>query len=182
MRTYAKSMTRSFAAHGSRPWVGENIEPDRGYWVAREIMFEGGAHPSPVNCSVVAHHPGWTPPKCCAEQPSCDGKILPTADAERGKDYNHSTFCDLIIAGLVGLRAAFGSLLTIAPLADSTIGWFALDNVAYHNHNISIAWDPSGTHTKASCKGLCVWVDGAKVKQVAALTELNVTLDYRRSS
>ena len=53
----------------------------------------------------------------------------------RRKDYNHSTFCDLIIAGLVGLRAAFGSLLTISPLADSTIGWFALDNVAYHNRN-----------------------------------------------
>jgi len=25
---------------------------------------------------------------------------------ERGKDYNHSTFCDLIITGLVGLRFA----------------------------------------------------------------------------
>lgn len=30
------------------------------------------------------------------------GKKIP----ERGQDYNHSTFCDLVISGLVGLRRA----------------------------------------------------------------------------
>ena len=40
---------------------------------------------------------------------NCDGKKLPTADKDRGKDYNHSTFLDLIIEGLVGLRAALFS-------------------------------------------------------------------------
>jgi hypothetical protein len=28
---------------------------------------------------------------------NCDKKKLPTADHDRGKDYNHSTFIDLII-------------------------------------------------------------------------------------
>ena len=41
------------------------------------------------------------------------GTILPNVDKDRGKDYNHSTFIDIIIAGLVGLRAAFGKLLVV---------------------------------------------------------------------
>jgi hypothetical protein len=41
---------------------------------------------------------------------NCDGKKLPTRDKDRGKDYNHSTFLDLVIEGLVGLRAALSSL------------------------------------------------------------------------
>jgi hypothetical protein len=178
MTTYAKTMTRSKPSHGSLPWVGENIEPDKGFWVARQIMFEGGTRPTPTNCSAAAHHPsGWEPPKCCSETPSCDGKVEPTVDAERGKDYNHSTFCDLIIAGLVGLRATFGSLLTISPLADpAAIQWFALDNVAYHDHNVSVSWDPAGNMTKAGCKGLCVFVDGHQVAAQPTLVELNVTL------
>lgn len=40
---------------------------------------------------------------------------------DRGKDYNHSTFLDIIIAGLVGLRAAFGDLFAVEPLADDSI-------------------------------------------------------------
>ena len=66
-----------------------------------------------------------------AKEP-CDGKVLPTADKDRGKDYNHSTFLDIIIAGLVGLRAAFGKLLVVEPLADKSVTYFALDNLAYH--------------------------------------------------
>jgi hypothetical protein len=31
---------------------------------------------------------------------------------ERGKDHNHSTFCDLIISGLVGIRPRAGVFLT----------------------------------------------------------------------
>merc|ERR1719472_432796 len=46
---------------------------------------------------------------------NCDGKKLPTPDKDRGKDYNHSTFLDLIIEGLVGLRAALSNLLVLRP-------------------------------------------------------------------
>jgi len=43
------------------------------------------------------------------------GKAIP----ERGKDYNHSTFCDLVISGLVGLRARGESTVEVNPLAPS---------------------------------------------------------------
>lgn len=46
-----------------------------------------------------------TLPPCCspsANEP-CDGKVLPTEDKDRGKDYNHSTFIDLIISGTTSM-------------------------------------------------------------------------------
>lgn len=84
---------------------------------------------------------------------NCDGKKLPTADKDRGKDYNHSTFLDLIIEGLCGIRAALSNLLVIHPLADDTIKYFALDNVNYHGRNVSVLWDPQGSQwPAAACK------------------------------
>jgi hypothetical protein len=109
---------------------------------------------------------------------NCDGKKLPTPDHDRGKDYNHSTWIDLIIEGLIGLRAALASLLVVHPLADETVGYFALDNLYYHRHNISVLWDPNGTQwPHAGCDGLCVFVDGKIANQSSSLTRLEVTLE-----
>lgn len=35
---------------------------------------------------------------------------------ERGKDYNHSSFCDLVISGLLGLQPQVDGSLVIEPL------------------------------------------------------------------
>ena len=101
LRTYATMHTQSNATNGSSPWVGENVEPDKGYWMARHIMYQGGQHPAPVNCAACRTDPrprncgGRTDlPPCCDAKgvDSCDGKVIPTPDKDRGKDYNHSTF------------------------------------------------------------------------------------------
>jgi len=187
LATYARSQTQGKAANGSTPWVGEDIEPDKGYWVAREIMYNGGERPTPVNCTACAADPrprncgSWTViPTCCGEkgEANCDGKVIPTPDKDRGKDYNHSTFLDIVISGLVGIRAAFGKILAIHPLADETITYFALDNLAYHGHNLTVAWDLKGGRYcgNGCCKGLCVWVDGNKVVSGAKLAPINITL------
>jgi len=154
--------------------------------MARQIMYKGGNHPTPVNCSACAADPrprncgGRTAsPPCCeagAKQP-CDDKVIPTADKDRGKDYNHSTFLDIIIAGLIGLRAAFGDTLVIQPLADKSVTYFALDNVFYHGHNVSVAFDAAGKRYAAKgCTGLCVWVDGKLAAKSATLGRLSVEL------
>eukprot|EP00662_Eupelagonemidae_sp_cell21_P018595 gene18595-47203_t len=65
------------------PYIGENIEPHDGYWVARQIMYGD----QPIS------HGGFA----AGPQP-------PTADRDRSVDYAHSTFADLVIEGLVGLR------------------------------------------------------------------------------
>ncbi len=97
-----------------RSYLGVHCQ---GYWLARQIMYAGGNHPQPINCAQCKADPrprncggfcpggkkdcpgptgGWPalPNACCdpdAKAP-CDGKVIPTLDKDRGKDYNHSTY------------------------------------------------------------------------------------------
>ena len=93
-------------------------------------------------------------------------------DAERSRYYNHSTFNDLIITGLVGLRPREDNVLEVHPLVpDNKWKWFCLDNVLYHGKIITIIWDADGTKYKKG-KGLSVWVDGKKVASSITLEKL----------
>ena len=74
---------------------------------------------------------------------------------ERGKDYNHSTFCDLVISGLVGLVPNGDEGFTVDPLAPSGWEYLALENVRYRGHDVDILWR-RGT-------GMAVRVDGRVV-------------------
>ena len=79
--------------------------------------------------------------------------------SDRSEDYNHSTFIDNIIAGLIGLRAQPDDTLIVSPLVPSTWNYFALENAAYHSHSVTILWDNTGSHYNQG-KGLRVFVDG----------------------
>lgn len=84
-------------------------------------------------------------------------------DQERARYYNHSTFNDLMITGLVGLRPRADRTLEVNPLIpDTEWDWFCLDNVLYHNHIITIVWDRHGDRYHLG-KGLTLLVDGKKV-------------------
>jgi len=84
-------------------------------------------------------------------------------DEERSRYYNHSTFNDLIITGLVGLRPRADDTLEVNPLLpQGKWDWFCLDNVLYHGKIITIIWDKTGSKYKKG-KGLTVWVNGKKV-------------------
>ena len=84
-------------------------------------------------------------------------------DQERARYYNHSTFNDLMITGLAGLRPRADRTLEVNPLLpDSEWDWFCLDNVRYHNHIITIIWDRHGDKYHHG-KGLTLLVDGKKV-------------------
>jgi hypothetical protein len=138
-------------------------------------------------------------PPCCsaAGATNCDGTILPNIDKDRGKDYMHSSFIDIVISGLVGIRGTasttrgggasgratgtFGEFLELAPLADASIEYFALDNVYYRGKNVTIAYDKAATrYAKHGCaKGvdaLCVWVDGELKGTSKTLARLNISL------
>jgi len=53
-------------------------------------------------------------------------------DQERSRYYNHSTFNDLMITGLMGLRPRPDNILEVNPLVpQDKWDWFCLDNVAY---------------------------------------------------
>eukprot|EP01052_Picozoa_sp_SAG31_P058646 SAG31_NODE_18036_length_649_cov_0.716364_1_plen_129_part_10 len=111
--------------NGSSPWIGENVHPDDGYWLSRYLRFQ-------QNCSA-AHGPpgpGGGKPGCnmdelCVTYSGCKTSIdvysrslsftsLP--HLRFACRYNHSSFIDLIISAMIGLRATAGALLTINPL------------------------------------------------------------------
>lgn len=93
-------------------------------------------------------------------------------DQERSRYYNHSTFNDLMITGLIGLRPRLDNTLEVNPLipADKW-DWFCLDKVLYHGHNITILWDKNGDRYFKG-KGLILFVDGREVGRSASLQRI----------
>lgn len=84
-------------------------------------------------------------------------------DEERSRYYNHSTFNDLIITGLVGLRPRTDSVLEINPLLPAgKWEWFCLDNILYNGKIVTIIWDRNGSKYSRG-KGFSAWVNGVKV-------------------
>ena len=75
--------------------------------------------------------------------------------------YNHSSFCNLVISGLCGIRPSAGDTLTVNPLVDSSIRYFCMDDVSYHGHRLSVVYDQDGERYHLG-KGLTVFVDGKR--------------------
>ena len=89
--------------------------------------------------------------------------------------YFHSNYCDLVITGLVGLKADSGKMLTIDPLAPPEWDYFALDDVRYHGHSLSIVWDRTGNRYGLGA-GLHVIVDGDKLASSPTLSSIRPTV------
>ena len=89
------------------PYLDENMDPDTGIWLAREIMR------------------GWNNPQ---------------KDPERGRHYNHSSFIDLVMTGICGIRPALDGTLTVRPLGTSLSG-FEVSDVPYHGRLLDVEWD-----------------------------------------
>ena len=75
------------------------------------------------------------------------------------EDYNHSTFNDNVISGLIGLRGQPDDTLLVNPLAPASWDYFALENAPYHGHDVSVLWDRTGGRYGQGI-GLKVFVDG----------------------
>ena len=59
---------------------------------------------------------------------------------ERGKDYNHSTFCDLVISGLVGFCPSADGSFEVKPLCPADWDHFNLENLRYRGRTYSIRY------------------------------------------
>jgi hypothetical protein len=79
--------------------------------------------------------------------------------------YNHSSYNNLVIGGLCGIRPSAGDSLDLNPLADSSIEYFLLDDVKYHGHKLTLVYDRDGNKYNSG-KGLSVFVDGEKASLV----------------
>lgn len=89
--------------------------------------------------------------------------------------YFHSSFVDLIITGLVGVRPRDDNQLELQPLAPDTWDYFALDDLPYRGHRIGIFWDRTGNRYNLG-PGLHVRVDNRLVVSQANLDKLVIEL------
>lgn len=97
-------------------------------------------------------------------------------DNPRSKFYNHSTFADVIIQDLIGVKPQMDNTLVIRPLIPKdTWDYFALTQLTYHNKNIEIFWDVTGEKYHKG-KGLTIYVDGIKVLQQQDLNYCKINL------
>jgi predicted GH43/DUF377 family glycosyl hydrolase len=145
LRIYTKSHRLKREDGQVVPWIDENLNPYTGDWLARTRLktWKNGT---------------WDPHK--------GGK-------ERGKDYNHSGYCDLIISGLVGLRPRADNIVVVNPLIPAdTWDWFCLDNVFYHGRMVTILWDRTGKKYNRG-KGLRVFADGTQIAQSDVLCRIS---------
>jgi hypothetical protein len=90
-------------------------------------------------------------------------------------DYSHSTYCDLVISGLVGVRPRSDQRVRIRPLVPATWDWFCLENAPYHGHNLTVVWDRNGAQFHR-LPGLTVYVDGREAGRWAGLGDVVVEL------
>jgi predicted GH43/DUF377 family glycosyl hydrolase len=94
---------------------------------------------------------------------------------ERGKDYNHSTYCDLIISGLVGLRPRADDTVEVNPLVPDSWSFFCLDQVRYHGRWLTILWDKTGDRYHQGA-GLRVLADGKEIAASETLKRVTAPL------
>ncbi len=95
----------------------------------------------------------------------------------RSRYYNHSTFCDLVIAGLVGICPQADDTIVVHPLVPAeTWEWFALDQVPYHGKTVTILWDRTGRRYGKGA-GLSVFADGQLVAHATTLERVEGTLN-----
>ena len=106
----------------------------------------------------------------------------PIVGLARSHHYSHSTYVDLVLSGLIGIRPRTDNILEIDPLISSQvhpgeqpIRYFTLQNVEYHGHNIGIVYDENGARYGIG-RGLSVFVDGNRLFGPKPLGRVHVPL------
>lgn len=90
----------------------------------------------------------------------------------RSRYYNHSTYADLLITGLIGLIPRADDTVEIHPLLpDDTWDWFCLDGVKYHGHMLTVIWDKDGSRYGRGA-GLRVLADGKQIAHAPSLERI----------
>ena len=95
---------------------------------------------------------------------------------DRGRDYNHSAFADLIITGLAGLRPRVDQLVDVNPLVpEGGLTYFCLDGVPYHGTNLTILYDRTGERYQKG-QGLQILVDAQPIASAPQLQRITAKM------
>ncbi len=99
-----------------------------------------------------------------------------TVDRPIGKHYFHSSFCDLIITGLIGLRPRADGGFSVRPLTGDAWDYFVLEDLPWQGHRLSIVYDRDNSRYGRG-QGLTVWVDGQCTAQAPDLRLLEIDVE-----
>ncbi len=144
LKIYTKSQHLKRADGRVLPWIDENLNPANGDWISRSRLKTWNAGT-------------WDAGK---------------GGEERGKDYNHSAYCDLIIKGLVGLRPRADEMIEVNPLLPTgTWDYFCLDQVRYHRRWLTILYDKTGERYHKG-QGLRVFADGREIGRSESIDKI----------
>ena len=144
---YTNSQQRTRKDGKIIPWIDEDLNPYTGDWIARTCM-----------------------------------QAMPIGEADkyggpnRGKDYNHSTYCDLVITGLIGIRPRQDNILEINPLVPASWKYFCLDNVLYHGQLLTVLYDRTGERYHKG-KGFFIFINGRKVASSASIKRIRLAIN-----
>lgn len=111
----------------------------------------------------------------------------PIVGLPRSHHYSHSTYIDLILSGLVGLRPRTDDVLEVNPLLPSaangtqaSIHYFAVEGIRYHDHDVTVIFDDSGKRYRIG-RGLSIFIDGKRCFGPGRLRRVKVLLPLTRS-
>lgn len=112
----------------------------------------------------------------------------PIVGLARSHHYSHSTYDDLILSGLIGIRPRADEVLEVNPLLPTEtpsgtrhIRYFAVQGVLYHGHEVSAIYDADGSRYKIG-RGLTVFVDGKRVSGPGPLGRVEIPLLKKSAS
>ncbi len=125
-------------------WIDENINPFTGDWISRTRLKNWDGK-------------GWSEEK---------------GGVERGKDYNHSGFTDLILSDLLGIKPKIDNTIEINPLVPDDWEWFAVDNLYFQGKKFSLIWDKTGKKYNRG-NGLSLFRENILVAKSAEIEKLN---------
>lgn len=105
---------------------------------------------------------------------------LPIVGLARSHHYFHSSFNDLVLTGLVGIRPRADDVLEVNPLLApardrQALRWFRVERVPYHGHLVAVTWDADGQRYGRGA-GLSVEVDGQVVARRPGLGRVTVPI------
>jgi hypothetical protein len=127
------------------------------------------------------HQHYLSPGKPDIEEDYNPGTGAPIVGLPRSHHYFHSTYIDLVLSGLIGIRPRADNILEVDPLlpshpdANQAIRYFALQGLAYHHHDVSIFYDEDGSRYHLGV-GLTIFVDHRRVFGPGPLVPTQVTL------
>ena len=142
---YAKSHKRINHKGETLNWIDENLNPFTGDWISRTRLktWDNGT---------------WSSEK---------------GGVERGKDYNHSGFCDLVISDLLGLKPQIDGSIKLKPMVPESWDWFCIDRVVSNGREIRVVWDKDGEKYKLG-QGFMIFINDKLVKKSATLKDITI--------